>query len=76
MKKVLLHTWPYVKRFKDIQKKYGRAVKITNLHEEEFSVIESLSPDIYVKDILEDFELKTFDEHIRSADEAQKRARL
>lgn len=76
MEKAFLHTWPYVKRFKEIEKKYGRAVKITNFHEEEFSIIESLSPDLYVKDILEEFDLKIFDEHIKSADQAQKQARL
>lgn len=76
MEKAFLHTWPYVKRFKEIEKKYGRTVRITNFHEEEFSIIESLSPDIYVKDILEEFDLKTFDEHIGSADQVQKKARL
>ena len=51
--KVFLHTWPAVQRFGEIQKKYGRKVRITNFHEEEWSIIESLIGEIKVKDILQ-----------------------
>jgi predicted amidohydrolase len=75
MEKVFLATWPYVNRFKEIQNKYGRKIRITTFHEEEWSIIESLSPDVLVKDILKEFELKTYEEHIVSAEQIQNRTR-
>ena len=75
LEKVFLHTWPYVNRFGEIRKKYGRKVRITTFHEEEWSIIESLSPDVFVSDILKEFDLKTFDQHKHSAEVAQNRAR-
>jgi len=64
-----------VSRFPEIQKKYGRKIKIMTFHEEEWSVIESLSPEVAVSDILKEFDLKTYDEHIGSAEKAQKESR-
>jgi predicted amidohydrolase len=75
LEKVFLHTWPYVQKFKDIHAKYGRKVKITNFDEEEWSIIESLSPDIKVADILREFDLKTHNEHIKSATDMQSKFR-
>ncbi len=75
LEKVILHTWPYVSRFGEIRKKYGRKVRITTYHEEEWSIIESLSADVFVSDILKEFDLKTFDQHRQSAEVAQNRAR-
>ena len=64
LEKVFLHTWPYVRRFEEIQKKYGRNIRIKNYHEEEWTIIESLSQEIRVADILKEFDLKTHEEHI------------
>jgi len=75
LEKAFLHTWPYCRKFKDIHAKYGRKVKITNFDEEEWSIIESLSPDIKVADILKEFSLKTYEEHIRNATDVQKSRR-
>ncbi len=75
LEKVFLHTWPYCKRFKEIQAKYGRKVRITNFDEEEWSIIESLSPDVKVADIITEFDLKTFEDHINSATAMQNRQR-
>lgn len=75
LEKAFLHVWPYVRQFDKIRARYGRAVKITNFHEEEWAIIESLSPDISVKSILKEFDLKTHEEHTRSAEEVQNRAR-
>lgn len=75
LEKAFLHTWPYIQKFKDIYAKYGRKVKITNFDEEEWSIIESLSPDVKVADILEEFELKTHKEHIKSATDMQEKLR-
>ena len=75
LEKVFVHTWPYVNRFDEIRAKYGRKIKITNYHEEEWSIIESRSPDILVKDVLKEFNLKTFEQHTTDAEIAQVNAR-
>jgi predicted amidohydrolase len=76
LEKAFLHTWPYYKKFKDIHAKYGRKVRITNFDEEEWSIIESLSADVKVADILDEFELKTHEEHIENADRMQRKLRI
>jgi len=68
LEKAFLHTWPFVRRFDEIKAKYGRKVRITNYHEEEWSVIESLSPDVCVKDILAEFEIRTHEQLIRDSE--------
>lgn len=73
--KAFLHTWPFVQHFDKIKAKYGRKVRITNYHEEEWSVIESLSPDVVIADILREFNLKTYDQHRHDSEAAQIRAR-
>jgi len=75
LEKALLHSWPYCRRFDEIQTKYGRKVSIRTFHEEEWTIIESLSPELRVADILKEFELKTHEEHIGAADAAQRRWR-
>ncbi|MGD1893312.1 MAG: carbon-nitrogen hydrolase family protein [Cyclobacteriaceae bacterium] len=73
LEKAFLHSWPYSRQFPAIQAKYGRKVRIYTLHEEEFSIIESCSPDIKVADILQEFNLKTYEEHIQSSAEVHDR---
>ncbi|MCE5348023.1 MAG: twin-arginine translocation signal domain-containing protein [Bacteroidales bacterium] len=73
--KALLHTWPFCNRFDEIRAKYGRKIRITNYHEEEWSVIESLSPDVSVKDVLKEFDLKTHEQHTHDSEIAQNEAR-
>jgi predicted amidohydrolase len=75
LEKVFLHTWPYVKRFKEIQMKYGRKIKITNFHEEEWTIIESQSPDLKVSDVMNEFDLISHEAHIQRADMLQRKAR-
>ena len=70
LEKVFLHSWPFVQRFDEIKAKYGRKVRITNFHEEEWSIIESLSPDVKVKDILMEFELRTKEQLIQDSEKA------
>jgi len=76
LEKVFLHTWPYVRRFPEIQAKYGRKIKITHFHEEEWAIIESLSPDVSVNDIITEFELRTHEQHTRYAETLQMEARM
>jgi len=71
LEKAFLHSYPQSAMFPAIQKKYGRKVNIYTLHEEEFSVIESLSPDLKVADILKEFNLITYREQLRIAEERQ-----
>ena len=68
LEKAFLHSWPFVRRFDEIRAKYGRKVRITNYHEEEWSIIESLSADVRVKDILDEFELRTHEQLIRDSE--------
>jgi predicted amidohydrolase len=71
LEKAFLHSWPHSLKFADIQKKYGRNVRCYSLHEEEFSVIESLSPDLKVSDILKEFKLETYRQHLQKAEDQQ-----
>ena len=65
----ILRIWPSVKSFNEIGKKYGRKVQISISQEEGWAVIESRSPEIFVKDILKEFNLKTWNEVILESDE-------
>ena len=76
LEKAFLASWPYVQSFPAIQKKYGRKVKISSLSEEEFSVIESLSPDVKIADVMKEFKLKTYTEHLASSQEKQDARRV
>lgn len=75
LEKAFFHTWPFSQRFKEIHAKYGRKVKITNFDEEEWSIIESLSPDVKVAAIITEFDLKTHEKHIKSATVMQEKLR-
>ncbi len=76
LEKAFLHSWPYSRRFNDIREKYGRKIRITNYHEEEWSILESLSPNILIKDILKEFDLKTYEQHLFDSELAQNKARI
>jgi beta-ureidopropionase len=74
--KEFVHIWPQVQKFPEIQKKYGRDIRIHIKHPENFATIESLHPDIKVKDVLREFGLPTYDEQIKEATELQDKYRL
>lgn len=76
LEKAFLASWPYVENFGAIQKKYGRKIRISSLHEEEFSVIESLSPDVKIADVMKEFNLKTYREHLHAAQVKQDAKRV
>ena len=73
LNKQVVHTWPYVTKFDDVIRKYGRKVTITNYHEEEWSVFESHDPDIKIKQVLNEFDILDYNAHIRKYDDAQKK---
>jgi len=76
LEKTLIHTWPYVKDFPAIKEKYGRDIKLETFDEEEWTTIESLSPEIKVQDVMDEFGILTLKQHIARADRAQKKKRL
>lgn len=75
LEKAFLHSYPYSYKFPAIQKKYGRRVRCYSLHEEEISVIESLSPELKVNDILAEFDLVDYRKSLWIAEEMQARLR-
>jgi len=75
LEKALVHIWPEVLKFPDIQKKYPRQVRIKIWHPENWATIESLDPDLKIQHVLQEFGLPTYQEHIRKADSAQKAKR-
>lgn len=74
--KAFLEIWPYVLKFKDIEAKYGRKIHINILHPEDTATIESRDPEVRIHDVLREFEIPPYDEHIGEADEIQNKARL
>ena len=75
LEKAFLHTWPYCNRFADVQAKYGRKVRIRTFYEEEWTIIESRSPDVKISDVLKEFEFLTHEQHIQAADARQEEMR-
>jgi beta-ureidopropionase len=75
LEKVFVPTYDYLKQFRDIEKKYGRKVRFTTFHEEEWTIIESLSPDVFVKDLMKEFGMKSYDEGLNSAEIVQNKSR-
>ncbi len=76
LEKAFVHIWPQVNRFDDIQRKYGRGIRFNINHLENWATIESLHPDLKVKEILKEFDLPTYDEQIKEATEIQNKYRL
>jgi predicted amidohydrolase len=74
--KVFLEIWPQVLKFGDIQKKYGRRIRIKIYHPENWATIESRDPDLKVRDVLKEFGLPNLEEQIKEATEIQDKYRL
>lgn len=75
LEKAFLHTWPFCNRFEEVQTKYGRKVRIQTFYEEEWSIIESRSPDVKIADVMKEFEFLTHEELIHEADVRQREMR-
>jgi beta-ureidopropionase len=73
LEKAFLHTWPYHRRFEEIQAKYGRKIRIRTFHEEQWTVIESRSADVKVADVMKEFELLTYAEVKKTAEVEQEK---
>lgn len=76
LEKVLVQTWPQVRSFDDIQKKYGRKIRFKIYHPENWATMESLDPEVKVQDVLKEFGLPSYDEQIKEATEIQDKYRL
>ena len=63
--------WPFWLKYKAIQERYGRRVYIRQFEEEEWGVIESRCPDLKVADVLAEFDIKTHEQYIASAEAVQ-----
>lgn len=75
LEKEFLHVWPVYKHFDAIKKKYGRKVKITIFHEEEWAIVESLSADVRVADILTEYGLRSKRQLLMDSERAIEAAR-
>ncbi len=76
LEKVFLPTYDYLKEYREIKKKYGRKVEITTFHEEEWTIIESLSPEVLISDIMKEYNLKSHNEGIKEAELIQNKSRV
>jgi predicted amidohydrolase len=76
LEKEFLHIWPNTLKFDDIQRKYKRKIRFKIYHPENWATLESLDPDVKVKDILKEFEIPTYDEQLKEANEIQNKYRV
>ena len=75
LERAYIHTWPFNTKLDKARNKYGRAIRITHYHEEEWAIVESLSPEIKVKDVLKEFDIMTYDEVVEEAEARQEQMR-
>ena len=76
LEKEFVHIWPQTLKFKDIQKKYGRKIRFHVYHLENWATLESLDPDIKIKDVLREYGLPTYDEQLAEATQIQDKHRV
>ncbi len=56
-------------KFPEIRKKYGTKIALHTMGEEHYTILESLTPEVKVADILREFEMRTHADHLRIAEE-------
>ena len=76
LEKVIVNSWPNSRYFDQIRKKYGRKVKITSYQEEGWTVIESLSSDVRVNDIVKEHNIRTFEQLSHETDVISAKLRI
>jgi predicted amidohydrolase len=76
LEKELIQIWPYIRKVKDIRKKYRDKVKVEVYNPENWMTIESRDPEIKVKDVLKEYEILTLDEHLRKNEIVQNKYRV
>lgn len=60
LEKTMIKKWPHIKKYDDIIRRYGRKIHLKILEEEVWTVMESLSPDVRVADVLKEFDIESF----------------
>ena len=75
LERTFLPTWPSVRTFPEIENKYGRKIEIRTFPDEEWSILESRSPDVKVNDILKEFQLETLDAQLLRSELRQRELR-
>lgn len=76
LEKTIVKRWPHQKKLEAITKKYGRKVNIEILDEEGWAIIESLSAEIQVNDLLKEFEIERFRKQNELAEKMYKTNRI
>ena len=74
--KVLIHVWPYIRKVKDIREKYRDKIHVEIYHPENWITIESRSPDVMVHEILKEYEIYTYEGHLKKNEIVQNEYRL
>lgn len=72
LERQILHTnsaGTVAKQFPKIREKYGRKIELHLMGEEQYTILESKSPDVKIADIMEEFGLRTHRGHIQIAQE-------
>jgi len=72
LEKILCEIDFHMKKVNDIRKKYGRKVFVKYFQDEDWFTIESRSPDLTIKQIVDEYELVTHADYIKRAEAYQK----
>jgi len=75
LEKVFLEITDYHEKLNEIKKKYSRRVQIRYYHDEDWVTIESLSSDLRIKEILDEYRLVPHWDYIKIEEELQERYR-
>ena len=68
LEKAVFPTWPNNRYFDQIRGKYGRKINMVTYHDEQWTIIESLSPDLRVDDVLQEFGIRTRERWLQDAE--------
>ena len=68
LEKVFLPTYDYLQECRDIRRKYGKKVNVMVFHEEEWTIVECVSRELFIKDIINEFGLKSHVEGLKEAE--------
>lgn len=75
LEKVFLEITDYSKKLDEIKKRFGRKVLIRYCHDEDWVTIESCSPDIHIKEILDEYMLVPHWDYMKSEEKEQEKYR-
>ncbi len=76
LEKTMIKKWPHIKKYDAIIRKYGRKIHLKILEDEVWTVMESLSPDVRVVDVLKEFDIESFRAQNEKAAEMHKSRRI